>query len=67
MHLDRDGVISILLGVALFAFAWLIEAYVFSHDPIGALIAVVKDMIVGGIAGMGLLLVIVGILFILAW
>ncbi len=67
MKLDRDGVLSILLGIALVLGMWGVEYYFFAKEPIAALIALVKDLIVGTIAGVGLLLIAVGVLFILAW
>ncbi len=68
MQLDKDGIITILIGLALLFGAWAIEFYFFTPGSAwSAVIAVVKDLIIGGIAGIGLLLVIVGILFLTAW
>lgn len=68
MQLDKDGIITILIGLALLLGAWAIEYYFFTGgNAWNAVVAVVKDLIIGGIAGVGLLLVIVGILFLTAW
>jgi len=68
MQLDRDGIITLLIGLVLLVGAWAVEFYVFhAGSAWDAVIAVLKDLIVGGIAGIGLLLVIVGILFMTAW
>ena len=68
MKLDRDGIITIFIGVALVALAWAVECYFFAGgDAVQAAFNVVKDIIVGGIAGVGLLLLVVGILFLTAW
>ncbi|HIP74327.1 MAG TPA: hypothetical protein EYH14_01615 [Euryarchaeota archaeon] len=68
MKLDRDGIITILIGLALVALAWGVEYYFFAGgDAVQAAVNVVKDVIIGGIAGVGLLLLVVGILFLTAW
>ena len=67
MKLDRDGVLSILLGLVLIGVSWFVEYKFFVGDVTGAILALVKDIILGGIAGVGILLIIVGLLFILAW
>ena len=68
MKLDKDGIITILIGLALVTLAWAIEYYFFAGgDAIRAAVNVVKDLIVGGIAGVGILLLVVGILFLTAW
>jgi len=66
MRLDKDGVLSILLGIVLILAMWGVEFY-FTHSWSTAIVMLVKDIIVGGIAAVGILLIIVGILFILAW
>lgn len=68
MQLDRDGIITIFIGLILMAVAWAAEYYFFAGgNAVQAAINVVKDLIIGGIAGVGLLLLIVGILFLTAW
>ncbi len=67
MKVDKDGVITILIGLAFFGAAWAAEAFIGGGTIWTALLHTIKDMIIGGIAGIGLLLVVVGILFITAW
>ncbi len=67
MQVDKDGIITILIGLILFGVAWAAEAYLSGGTLWTTLLYTLKDMIIGGIAGIGVLLVIVGILFITAW
>ncbi len=63
MQLDRDGIISILIGLILVgvAFFWkLLEV----GNPITATIGLIVELIRGGLVGVGILFVIVGLLFI---
>ncbi len=63
MEIDRDGIISILIGVVLvgIAYFWkLMEV----PDPLSAALGLVVETIRGGLVGVGLLFVIVGLLFI---
>ncbi len=63
MEIDRDGIISILIGVVLvgIAYFWkLMEV----PDPLSAVLGLVVETIRGGLVGVGLLFVIVGLLFI---
>ncbi len=66
MKLDRDGVLSILLGLALLLGMWGVEYY-FTQNWGTAALMLLKDIVVGGIAAVGILLIIVGVLFIMAW
>jgi len=68
MQLDKDGIITLLIGLVLLIGAWAVEFYLFNAGSAwNAVVAVLKDLIIGGIAGVGLLLIIVGILFMTAW
>ncbi len=68
MQLDKDGIITLLIGLVLLIGAWAVEFYLFNTGSAwNAVVAVLKDLIIGGIAGVGLLLIIVGILFMTAW
>ncbi len=66
--MDKDGIITLLIGLVLLIGAWAAEFYLLGAGSAwNAVVALVKDIIVGGIAGVGLLLIVVGILFMTAW
>ncbi len=67
MHLDRDGILSILLGIALAGGVFLWEYYTCNCGLVSALISFVLTLIKGIIAATGILLILVGILFMVAW
>ena len=63
MQVDRDGIISILIGIVLVlaALAWkLLETGDWASAALGLLVELVR----GGLVGIGLLFVVVGLLFI---
>ena len=63
MEIDRDGIISILIGLVLICIAYfwkLMEV----PDPLSAALSLVIETVRGGLVGMGVLFVIVGLLFI---
>ncbi len=63
MQMDRDGIISILIGVILIFIAWFWKSMEVS-DPLAILVGLFIEMIRGGLLGLGLLFVLVGLLFI---
>ena len=68
MPIDKDGVITLLIGLLLLVAAWGVEYFFFAgHNCVQAIVNLFWDIIIGGIAAVGLLLIIVGILFMTAW
>ena len=63
MQLDRDGIISIVIGLVLggIAFAWKLYEV---GNPLSAALGLIVELIRGGMLGIGLLFIIVGLLFI---
>ncbi|NPA87005.1 MAG: hypothetical protein GXO00_03270 [Candidatus Diapherotrites archaeon] len=63
MQIDRDGLISILIGL-LFVGAAFFWKMLETPDPLAAAIGLVVELIRGGLLGIGLLFILVGLLFI---
>ena len=63
MEIDKDGIISIVIGVVLLgvAYFWkLVEV----PNPVSAAVGLLIETVRGGMVGLGLLFVLVGLLFI---
>ena len=63
MEIDRDGIISILIGLVLIGIAYFWKLMEIS-DPLSAALGLLVETIRGGLVGMGILFLIVGLLFI---
>ena len=63
MQIDRDGIISILIGLFLIgiAFVWKLTE---TGSPLGAIIGLLVETVRGGLVGIGALFIVVGLLFI---
>ena len=63
MEIDRDGIISILLGLLFMGIAYFWKLME-TPDPISAILGLVVETIRGGLVGIGILFFVVGLLFI---
>ena len=63
MQIDRDGIISILIGLVLLGIAigW---KFLETGDLVSSIIGLIVELVRGGLAGMGILFIVVGLLFI---
>jgi hypothetical protein len=63
MKIDRDGIISIIIGIVLMGIAYLWKLAE-TPDPVSALLGLIVETIRGGLVGVGILFFVVGLLFI---
>ena len=63
MQLDRDGIISILIGLVLILVAFLWK-YLETQNVVAATIGLIVELVRGGLTGIGILFFVVGLLFI---
>ncbi len=63
MQMDRDGIISILLGLVLIGVA-LFWKILETGNVVSAIIGLIVEVIRGGLVGIGALFIVVGLLFI---
>ena len=63
MQMDRDGIISMLIGLLLvgIALGWKMME---TGDVVSALLGLIVETIRGGLVGIGVLFIVVGLLFI---
>ena len=63
MQLDRDGIISILIGLVLILVVFLWK-YLETQNVVAATIGLIVELVRGGLTGIGILFFVVGLLFI---
>lgn len=63
MELDRDGIISILIGLFLFLVAGVWK-FMETGAVVPTILGLLVELVRGGLVGMGLLFIFVGLLFI---
>lgn len=63
MQLDRDGIISILIGLVLILVAFLWK-YLETQNVVAATVGLIVELVRGGLTGIGILFFVVGLLFI---
>ncbi len=65
MHLDRDGIIALVLGILLILGVFV--GYGGLQNPVKAVVDMLITGLVGGIIILGVVFILVGVLFMVAW